>query len=427
MEMEMPGAKKITGLISFLCTSCLLFAIQAKAESITVHSSSQLREKLRHLSPGDSISLSTGVYGRGIALKDLHGTSSEPITIQGDDPYNPPVFKGKGEGVKLSSCSYLKFNNLVFRGFPNNGVNIDDGGKKQASHHIILENIQILETGGKGNQDALKMSGVTDFILRGFRIEGWGGSAVDLVGCRNGIIEDSVFSGKQGFRGGIGVQIKGGSHDILVQNNLFRAAGMRTVQIGGLTGKQYFRPSMGDYEAKNVTIAGNTFIGGEAQVAWVTTRDSHVHHNLFYLPEKWLGRILQETKDTHFKPCQRGLFERNVVVTDPRVKAFFNVGQGTKPESFVFRENLWFRPNGDNRPNLPAFETDGIYDVDPMILAGNDGRLQINSADTRLKQIGPDAYKPLMVTPEFSDVSVPRVKIPEVKYSTLDWIEALIK
>ena len=414
------------GLIASLLIVVLSVGVSV-AEEVEVGQLSALRKALTQAAPGTTIRILPGTYSGGVAVKNLQGMPQTPIFITAADPQQMPEFVGGAEGLKFSSCAYIKVKHLGLKGFAKNGLNIDDGGTKEASHHIILENIHVLDTGGKGNQDAVKLSGVTDFILRDCRIEGWGGSAVDLVGCRNGVIENCVFSGKQGFRGGNGIQIKGGSHDILVQNNLFRMAGMRTVQIGGLTGKQYFRPSVGDYEAKNVTVAGNTFIGGEAQIAWVTAQDSHVHHNLFYLPEKWLGRILQETKDSQFNPCQRGLFEQNVVMTDNRVNTFFNVGQGTKPESFVFRENLWFRPGGRNRPNLPVFETDGIYDIDPMILAGNDGRLQINSADTRLKQIGPDGYKPWTVGSDFSDVSVPRVTIPEVKYSTLDWIEALIK
>lgn len=424
----MSAIKKTITNILLICLCFFLPVAQSKAETITIHSSDQLREELKRISSGDTISISPGVYQRSIALKNLHGTVAAPIVIQAADPQNPPIFKGQGEGLKLSSCSYIKIENLTFHGFSGNGINIDDSGNgKLPSHHIILDNVKVLDTGGKGNQDAIKMSGVTDFILRNCTIEGWGGSAIDLVGCRNGIIEDCTISGKEGFRSGNGIQIKGGSHAILVQNNLFRNAGARTVQIGGLTGKQYFRPAVGDYEAKNITIAGNTFIGSEAQIAWVTAQDSHVHNNLFFLPEKWLGRILQETQDSQFKPSQRGLFERNVVVTDQRVKVFFNVGQGTEPQSFVFRENLWFRPDADNRPNLPVVEKDGVYDVDPMVLGTDAGGLQINSAAAQLQSIGPNGYQPWSDGEDFADIQVPPVEIPEVTYSKLDWLKDLIK
>lgn len=419
---------------SFLQLVAFFFALllssgshQCFAQLHKIVDTTEVRAVLNQIDPGDTVSISPGAYQRGIALKNIHGTSSAPIVFEAADPYNPPVFNGRGEGLKLSSCSYLKFKDLAFHGFSANGINIDDAGKSETSHHIMLENIQVLDTGGKGNQDAIKLSGVTDFILRNCDIEGWGGSAIDLVGCRNGIIEQCTISGKEGFRGGNGIQIKGGSRDILVQNNLFRDAGARIVQIGGLTGKQYFRPGIADYEAKDVTVAGNTFIGGEAQIAWVTAQDSHVHNNLFYQPQKWLGRILQETRDKQFKPSQRGLFERNVVVTDQRVSVFFNVGKGTDPESFVFRENLWFRPDSSNRPNLPTFEKDGVYDVDPMIIATAQGSLKINSAAAELQHIGPQAYQAWNEPEAFGDVTVPEVSIPEVEYSSLDWIKDLMK
>jgi len=407
----------------------VLFALPVHpclSQVLQVRDSAQLKAGITQLKPGDELLISPGIY-RGFSLKNIHGTAAAPIIIQAEDPHNPPVFKGGTEGLKLSSCSYLKFKNLIFRDISTNGINIDDDAKQALSHHLILEHIQVLDTGAKSNQNAMKLSGVTDFVLRQCRIEGWGGSAVDLVGCSNGIIEDCVFIGKQGFRSGNGIQIKGGSHAILVQNNLFKEAGQRVIQIGGLTGKAYFRPEVGDYEAKNITIAGNTFIGAEAQIAWVTAQDSHVHHNLFFLPEKWLGRILQETQDKQFKPSQRGVFERNVVVTDQRVKVFFNVGQGTEPGSFVFRENLWFRPDTDSRPNLPTFEKDGVYDVDPMILGTDSGGLQINSAAPQLQHIGPTGYQSWPRGEDFADIQVPVVKIPEITHSSMDWLKALMK
>ncbi len=396
-------------------------------KEVTVSSLSELKHAIRQNGAGTTFKVLPGVYQGSIFLNNYHGSIDRPILIEGSDPTDPPVFSSSGVGLSLRCCSYIKLKDLILIGASSCGINISEGDRKEASHHIILENIHILDTQGTGNQDAIRMLGVNCFIIRGCLIEGWGGSAIEMVGCQNGVVEKSVFSGKAGFPSRNAVQIKGGSHAVLLQECLFHAARVRSVQIGGVTDKRFFRPEIRNYEAKNVSIAGSVFIGGESQITWVTAQDSHVHHNLFYYPEKWLGRIQQETKDPQFKSCQRGLFERNVMVTDPRVKVFFNVSQGTEPESFIFRENLWFRPDGDNRPNLPAFETDGIYDVDPMILAGNDGRLQINSADARLKQIGPDAYKPWTVGSDFSDVFVPRVKIPEVKYSTLDWIEALIK
>jgi hypothetical protein len=255
------------------------------------------------------------------------------------------------------------------------------------------------------------MSGLRHFVVRDCRFENWGGSAIDMVGCQNGLIEGcQLLGGGEGYRNANGIQIKGGSRFILVQNSLFRNAGERAVNLGGMTGLQYFRPAVGDFEARDIILAGNTFIGGEAQVAWVTAQESHVHHNLFFLPTKWVGRILQETRDERFKPSGKGLFENNMVVMDARVgSAPFNVGRGTDPDSFVFRGNAWFRPDSGRKPTLLTSEKEGIYDLDPMILDLGSGPLAANTADPRIKQVGPWHYQPWNPAGDFADVTVPPV------------------
>jgi len=380
---------------------------------IMVSSVKELREALQNTLPGTIISIAPGLYSSGIYMKDVHGSPDSPIVVTGADPENPPVFMGYGEGAKLSSCSFIKLANMTFQGFTKNGMNIDDGGKVEtSSHHIILDNITVLDIGPKGNRDALKMSGVDHFIVRNSQFKGWGGSGIDMVGCHNGVVENCRFIGVDGYRTANGIQVKGGSRSILVQNSFFENAGERVVHIGGSTGKQYFRPARTSYEAKDVTVAGNTFVGGEAQVAWITAQESHVHHNLFYLPTKWVGRILQETKDPMFKPSQNGLFENNMVITDNRVRTFFNIGRRTKPSSFVFRTNAWFNPQGKVVPSLPTPEKDGIYDLDPGIVDKGDGVLIATSADPRIKNVGPWNYSPWVAQVEFGDITLKRVLTP---------------
>jgi hypothetical protein len=247
-------------------------------------------------------------------------------------------------------------------GFPGNGLNIDDGGSFETpAHHIVLEDVTILETGPRGNHDALKMSGVDHFVVRKCRFEAWGGSAIDMVGCHHGRVEDCTFVGRAGFSQDNGVQLKGGTEDVLVQCCVFQNAGQRAVNLGGSTGLQFFRPKVQGYEAQNITIAGNRFEGGMTPVAWVTADGGHVHHNTIVRPEKWVLRILQETNDAQFPPSHGGVFEHNFVMFDSRVQIFVNVGPRTAPETFVFRRNVWYDTEGPRRPALPVVEEDGIY------------------------------------------------------------------
>ena len=84
------------------------------------------------------------------------------------------------------------------------------------------------------------------------------------------------------------------------------------------------------------------------------------------------------------------------------LRNFFNVGRGTDPESFVFQGNAWFNSDSNRKPRLPTDEKGGIYDLDPMITFNPAGFLVPNSADPRLKQIGPWSYVPWQVKGEFS-------------------------
>ncbi len=381
-----------------------LWGMGAGTEIIEIRTLDELQASLKRAVPGSRIEIAPGTYRGGIRISNLHGKPGLPIEIVGMDPRNPPVFEGTGEGLKASICSYVRFKNIVFRDYPDNGINVDDGGRRQTSHHIILEDIRIENIGPMGNNDALKMSGVDHFVVRNLHAEGWGGSAVDLVGCHFGVIEQSRFIHKKGCRSGNGIQIKGGSHSVLVQNNHFMDAIGRGVQIGGLTGLKYFRPTAGNYEARNVIVAGNTFMGGNAPIVWVTSRDSQVHNNLFYMPKGWLGRILQETSDPRFMPCGGGRFEKNVIVLDSAAGGIFNIGRGTDPRSFILHGNVWNRSESEVKQHLPAVESGGIYGFHPELRVTPGGGIAPAQDSPVLRDAGPWAYESQRVASEYGDI-----------------------
>jgi len=339
----------------------LLASACAFAEEIHVTNSAELMAAVPRLAPGTTLSLAPGVYRGGLYLANLAGTEDAPIVIEGSDPNDPPVFREGGQAMHLSDCRYVTLRNIRAEDFPANGINIDDGGSFETpAHHIVVEDVTILRTGPTGNHDALKMSGVDDFVVRRCRFEAWGSSGIDMVGCHRGVVEDCTFLGRAGFSQDNGVQLKGGASDVLVQCCLFRDAGHRSINLGGSTGLPYFRPAVGDYEAVRITVAGNRFFGSSAAVAWVTADGGHVHHNTIVLPDKWVLRILQETEDPRFRPSHSGVFEHNLIIFDSRVQVFVNVGPRTAAETFVFRRNAWCDVEDCRRPSLPVAEEQGI-------------------------------------------------------------------
>lgn len=343
----------------------------AAGQMVEVADDASLRAALRQVRPGTHVRIAPGRYAPGVYLTGLAGTRQDPIVIEGADQSSPPVFQGGGEGWHLSDCAFVTLRSIVVSGQSSNGINVDDGGSFDTpSHHIVLEKLRISDVGPRGNHDAIKLSGVTDFVVRDCLIEGWGGQAPDMVGCHRGLIEGCTFRGKEGFSQGSGPQTKGGSSGIAIRRCLFLDAASRGVNLGGSTGLAFFRPQGALYEAKEITVEGCTFVGCQAPVAFVGVDGAVVRYNTFYRPGKWVLRILQETTEEGFVPCRRGRFEHNLVVfRRADVGVFVNVGPNTEPESFQFAHNLWFcqdRPPSGG-PALPAPETDGLYSVDPML------------------------------------------------------------
>jgi hypothetical protein len=346
-------------------------------------------------SKGETILISPGEYGGGYDLRGVAGTAAAPVVIRAADPKQPPTFTGGRLGWAVSNCSYVTLRGLVVRGCTGNGLNLDDGGVNPArAHHLVVEDVTVTEIGPRGNLDGLKMSGIDDFTVRRCRFEGWGGSAIDMVGCHRGVVEACRFTGKDGFSQENAVQMKGGTTDVLVQTSVFDRAGERAINLGGSTGLAYFRPAPGEYEAARITVAGNRFLGSLCPVAWVSADGGRVYRNTILFPDRWVARILQEQTEPRFKPCRGGVFEENLIVFDRRVATFVNVGPKTAPETFQFRKNAWFQTDGTARPTLPTPEQGGVYGVDPRLDRPDSPEARVTSRDPRLSGIGADAYQP---------------------------------
>ncbi len=347
--------------------------LASAAQVVDVNDDASLRTALREARPGATIKIAPGRYRPGIYAARLRGTAAEPIVIEGADPARPPSFEGGSEAWHLSDCEFVTLRNIAVRGQSSNGINVDDGGTPDTpAHHIVLENVRVAEVGPTGNHDGIKLSGLDDFVIRGSVVEGWGGQAVDMVGCHRGRIEDCTFKGREGFSQSSGPQTKGGSSQIVIRHCRFLDAGGRAVNLGGSTGMAYFRPKGALYEAKDIRVEGCTFVGSQAPVAFVGVDGAVVRYNTFYRPTKWVLRILQETTAPGFAPCRNGRFEHNLVVfRRSEVQTFVNIGPHTRPETFTFAENLWYcedRPAA-SKPQLPTAETGGLYGLDPKLTA----------------------------------------------------------
>ena len=331
----------------------------------------QLKTALASLRPGSIVRIAPGTYQPGLSVRNAQGTSERPIVIEGLDPRQPPLFEGGSQAWHFSGASHLTLRWLHCRGQKHNGINLDDGGEsKMPSHHILLENLSIEDTGPHGNFDSIKCSGLDDFKINRSRISGWGGQAIDFVGCHRAEIARCVITGKPGFSQHTGPQFKGGSSDVWFHHRRLENAGDRPIQAGGSTGLAFFRPADATFEAARIRIEDNTILGGECAVAFTGVRSASFTNNTIISPGKWILRILQESRDARFARCGDVEFARNTIVFDrAKIREAANVGPDTEPLTFRFAANRWFARDAPAHSTLPlpTPEKDGTYGVDPKL------------------------------------------------------------
>ena len=357
---------------------------------VMVRDTNGLRQALASARPGARILLAPGRYEGGIFFANLRGAPGRPILVAGADPKNPPVIAGGETGLQLTNPAYLELRDLTFTGANANTLNIDDGGDyDQSAHHITLRRLRV--TGmveGPGNRDGIKLSGVADFRVEDCRVENWGsgGQGIDLVGCHRGVFQNCVLRHRT-EGDGVGIQMKGGTSDIVVRACRFERAGARAVNIGGSTGLEFFRPPLktegtGPHaEARNIRVEGCTFIGSGAPVAFVGVDGADVRYNTIYHPRRWALRILQETSAPGFVPSRKGRFSGNLVVfrKNEWAEGGVNIGPGTAPQTFRFTGNVWYCEDDPvrSRPTLPVPEIDGVYGKDPLLRDPARGDLRV--------------------------------------------------
>ena len=339
----------------------------APAAQIVVTNSTQLSQAFINANPGDEILLSPGTYPGGFYTSNL-----TDLTIRSLDPNNLAVIDatGRNEGLKMTDPTNVIVQDLIVQNALANGINIDDGGTYATpASNVVLRNVSVLNTNPGGNNDGIKMSGVDNFYIDRCRVVTWGGSAIDMVGCHYGLIENSYFEDPSG-QGSTGVRSKGGTANIIIRANRLVDASDRAIAIGGSTGLVYFRPQPpGTVEADNILAEGNVVIRSQASVAYINIDGGAVvRRNFIHRPQNWLIRILKENTNPGFVDTARGEFLDNVIVWNQGdIGTFVNIGSNTLPATFIFARNQWYNATfpGNSFPSLPAPETDGVYGVDP--------------------------------------------------------------
>lgn len=363
----------------------------AAGATVTVRNTAEFRAAAGSAKPGTRIELASGTYDGGTHLQGLRGTEKAPIVIAAADPAKPPLFQGGANGIQLSDPEHVELRDLAFAGQTGNGLNIDDGGTPETpAHHVVLRGLTVRDVGPDGNHDGIKLSGLTDFRVEDCTVERWGrgGSGIDMVGCRKGTIEGCTFRHTPDLASASGVQAKGATRDVVIRRNRFENAGGRAVNAGGSTGLAYFRPPLDrwtepKFEAKDLTIEGNTFVGGQTPVAFVGVDGAVFRFNTVHVPGRWALRILQENREPGFVPCRNVVFTDNLIAfrSDRWSEGGANRGDATEPATFRFERNFWWCTDAPGRTRelvrMPTEDKDATYGKDPKFRDAEKGDLSL--------------------------------------------------
>ena len=333
---------------------------------VDVADDAQLREALGRLEAGTTLRIAPGQYRGGHAVRGVGR-----LVVEGADPKRPPEFVGGTNAWQFSRCDGLVVRHILCRKQTGNGLNIDDGGEMQRPvRGVRIENVTVLETGPRGNFDAIKCSGLADLVIEDCRIEAWGGQAIDFVGCRDAVIRRCRIIGREGFSQATGPQFKGGSENVVIEDCVLLNAGQRPIHAGGSTGLDYFRPPGAKFEARRITIRRNVIVGGDCAAAFTGVDGAVFAGNVVVNPSQWVFRILQETRLEGFPPCRNVVVRGNVMVfRRSGLRTEINVGDGTAPQSFRFERNWWFAEDNPQRskPTLPGQVIGEVHGEDPKL------------------------------------------------------------
>ena len=180
-----------------IALACSSAAAAQSTSPIVVHDATELARALTSLVAGTTLRIASGEYTGGRSVSGIAN-----LTVEAADPAKAPRFVGGTTAGHFSKCPGRTLRNLSVSGQTGNGINIDDGGES--------------------------------------------GQGIDLVGCHRVLIDECRLSGKDGFTQSAGVQAKGGSSDVVIEDCRFTDAGARPINAGGSTGLEYFRPKGGD-------------------------------------------------------------------------------------------------------------------------------------------------------------------------------------
>jgi len=396
-------------------TLAMLFTAATGATQHLVRPGENWQSLDARLKPGDEIILMPGLH-RPATLQAAQGTAAQPIVIRGLDPNHPSTIQAQGYGIRLFRPGHARITDLIITGAKIHGIFLEgdaevadgeDAEPRDPAGHVTLANITVSNTGPKGLRHAVHVRQLESVRIENCRVEGWAGSAVELVACNDVTIEGCRFTGREEYGQTTGVRIRAGSDRVNINNCRFIDAGDQGVCLGGDSDLEDFRPQppaeakpASLYEASRVQIMRCTFQNGLCALAFVNCERCTVRNCTILRPRRAVVSIRHEQEDQRFGPTANCVFGSNLITWEAGdLTALTHLAGGAQAGGITLEDNLWWTPGFDEQkeqlgpfPGTEAFPQ--VTDVDPKLDEGTEAFPQVTDVDPKLdEQLKPTAQE----------------------------------
>jgi hypothetical protein len=233
---------------------------RANATGTAADPFNSIQAAVDHATAGTAIMVRAGVYTENVRISH-GGTADALLQIISADGAGAAEVKPASQSkdtIEISKADYVTIDGLKIAGPASataNGISIHaDETVFDPATHIIVENTTI----NAGYGDGIKASKAEYVSLLNNTITGSMGieEGIDSVGVHHLVIANNSVAGS----GGIGIAVKGGSYDVLIENNRVDGTTDHGIGVGGYTEESYFWPGFigsDAYEVKDIKVIGN--------------------------------------------------------------------------------------------------------------------------------------------------------------------------
>jgi hypothetical protein len=355
----------------------------ARAAQHLINPGDDWQSRATKIRPGDEVILLPGRH-RPASFDRLVGTSEAPITIRGASPQKPAVISAQLDGIRIKHGAHLVIKDLQITGGSASGIWISgasaEGSAAQRDNDILITNVAISKIGPRGQRHGIYLNALNDVRVVGARIEGWGGSAIELVACSDVTIASGTFKGLVDHTQYCGIRARAGSERVSISECRFENAGDFVICMGGKSNPTDFIPAIpSDAQAASVSEAAAIqvdrckIVGGLCPIALIHADACSVRASTIVRPHRCVMAVLNESPDVRVKPTGRNTFGFNLMVWQAGdIVRLAEIGEGAKADTIVLEDNLWWsNETAEQRQKLgPLPGKDPlrqIFDVDPKL------------------------------------------------------------